>query len=156
VTANESPPSDAREQLPPSCPDSLAAVVQEVDVPPVIVDAMVEALDGNQPQDLLGECPYNAVRLRSELEARDVEAIVVRGGLDIPGEPTPTTAEDLPKTGLAHWWVEAEYEGTKWALDLAREGHQPLGVPLIARERPDPYVAIEEPSRFECRRFESR
>lgn len=138
-------------------PQSIATFLDNPSIPDVIPEAMDAARDGHMPRDLLGECPYNAVRLRAELETRDVEAaVIVRGGLDLPGEPTPTTGDDLAATGLGHWWVEATIDGRDWALDLARDGHQPLGEPLVARERPDAYIAIEEPHRLLTLQFTDR
>lgn len=100
------------------------------------------------PETLLGECPYNAADLLNALEPYWAFGPVaaVRGGLNLPGEPNPTTIEEAENDAQVHWWVEAWDATMKkvWTVDIASEVPRRLGQPLIQLGSPEEYVGFGE------------
>lgn len=113
------------------------------DLPESVCGAIVDAKDGRDQSGLLGECPYNARRLRDELRIRNIPACIMRGGLDSPDRPTPRTLKEAIETGEVHWWVEARINGTWYTLDLASSTADLLGETYVDIDRPPGYIPFE-------------
>jgi hypothetical protein len=127
---------------------------------PVVTEvkqAMERASDGRPQELLLGECPYNAVRLWSELQEAGQQVNTITGGVTYPNQPQPEDIEQAMELGAVHWWVEGEVEGHAVVLDLAAEVPEEMGKRLIRVETPERYIPMEEgPSRSAIETFQTR
>ncbi|WP_435181264.1 hypothetical protein [Halorussus sp. AFM4] len=107
-------------------------------------DAIEAALRerGGTGQELLGECPYNAIALSDELEERfdDRVVLLIRGLLDMDRAPSPLPVIDPDHHGNAHWWVEMPIGGVWHTLDIASELPDRRGESIIVKGRPEHYV----------------
>lgn len=110
----------------------------------LIAEAIEVAKDGKSPDELLGECPYNARRLHDELSERGIEAHIICGGLDQPNEGgRPASMKEAEEMGAVHWWTEAFVEGSWRTLDIAAEVPGRRGEDINTRERPPAYIPFE-------------
>jgi hypothetical protein len=110
----------------------------------LIAEAIEAAKDGKSPDELLGECPYNARRLHDELSERGIEAHIICGGLDRPEEDgRPTSMEEAEEMGAVHWWDEAFVEESWYTLDIAAEIPGRRGDYINTRDRPAAYIPFE-------------
>lgn len=110
-----------------------------------LIDEAIEAAkDGKSPDELLSECPYNARRLYDELTKRGIEAHIICGGYNRPGEGgRPGSMKEAEEMGAVHWWNEA-FVGGRWrTLDIAAEAPGRRGDEINDRERPPAYVPFE-------------
>lgn len=100
---------------------------------------------GGTGQELLGECPYNAITLSDELKERfdDRVILLIRGLLDMDRAPSPLPVIDSDHHGNAHWWVEMLIDGVWHTLDIAAELPEQRGESIIVKGRPEYYVPYE-------------
>lgn len=106
-------------------------------------EAIEEAKDGLDEQELRGECAYNAKRLYDELQERGIQCHIVRGACEYPGEATPEDLEETRQMGLLHWWVEARVERVWMTVDLCSEDTNSMGETLFQNNRPTPYIPFD-------------
>lgn len=100
---------------------------------------------GGDGQELLGECPYNAIALSDKLKETfgDRVILLVRGLLDMDRVPSPLPVIDPEHHGNAHWWVEMPFDGIWHTLDIASELPNRRGESIIIKGRPEHYVPYE-------------
>lgn len=100
------------------------------------------------PEDLIGECPYNAAALVRELDpVWDVGPVFAkRGAVFSEGEYRPENLSEAVDKGLIHWWVEAIDEQTErcWTCDIASALPIQPGLPVIRTNRPADYSEFGE------------
>lgn len=109
-----------------------------------IINRAIEARRRDRFEDALANnCVPNAVRVAEVARDAGCDATIYRGGLDIPDKPTPTTAEEIPETGLGHWWTEVTADGETYVIDLAPMPPVEVDGPLVASETPDGYLPFE-------------
>jgi len=93
---------------------------------------------------LAGNCPTNARALTVVLEHVGITADTIRGAVyDDPARgPKPTRPADIGIDYDGHWWVDAQFAGTTWTLDLCSELPARHHEPLIMQGTPTEYVPL--------------
>lgn len=103
---------------------------------------------GPHPDDLLGFCKRNAKAISKTLvdvnEVADDQIFIIKGGLNIPGEPAPESLREAQQAGLVHYWTVVE-NNPDIHCDLASEDPDcfPPGSQPVIGTKPEPYIEFE-------------
>lgn len=90
---------------------------------------------------IVGSCVQNAEILAKHINNHsEFTASVVRGGLDIEGEPTPSSYSEAKKIGTLHHWVKVDTPEGLYYADVSQENRATAnGGPLVTRTVPSNY-----------------
>lgn len=90
--------------------------------------------------NLIGSCVENAEYLSKQLSAKGYTTKIIKGGVDLPNEPTPQSYTEAEKIGVVHHWVEVQYNGSTFFVNLVKEGPKITSEPLVSRDLPLAYI----------------
>jgi hypothetical protein len=110
--------------------------------------AMRAAKDGLSQDELLGNCVYNARRLRDELRRQGQVADMIRGAVIPEDADEPTTVEEaINRDDTAiHWWVRIhrpDITPEPLVADLATVMDDLEGQAIFRTAPPERYIPLE-------------
>lgn len=91
---------------------------------------------------IVGMCVTNAKLLRDNIDCEtQYDPVIIKGGLDIYGEPIPENYEQAEKRGTLHNWVYVTTPKGSYHVDVAREHpYEPIGDVFVGESVPDNYI----------------